>query len=816
MKNTFNWPQPANPSDGPFVFVSYCHANHKVLQADLKRMSSLKIALWYDRAIIPSEDWYQKAKSAMTHPNCVGAVFYVSKQSLNSYPCYRELKLACQLKKQRNFQLCSVNIGGKTIEEMSEPMDIPQVRKKLYKRAFNNKVIFVPRSATPQDLKHEKKLLLFYDACKLLNIEYKSLLEDNAFLYKETEQGLVVTKYTGALSELVVPSYLDGMEVVGIGPMAFAGNNTVTKVVVEDGITSLDPYAFCRCKNLVEVEIPDSVRQIGYECFRECVKLRQVVLPANLQVLGDYAFYLCYALQSVDFGNAPVSVGYACFSQCISLANIKLSPNTRQIRGYAFGGCIMQQLELPCSPQLQSLGEDVCVCNENLQYVVWKGTSVAPNMPKSLYSLCPNLQGVLVPFNMDEQSANVLKTYGAVKKYLPQVGRLSHDEKGFVWDAVPCAVGYLVEVDGKTFNCTQNRLDFAFEHSKYTVKITAYSNEDSVNLALEQVVKINTAIVENQTLLGGGIVYGTLDANKLPVKRVAKHAYHTDFALQKFVSGQIERVESGAFEMCTRLTHVVLQNNCHLGDNAFAKCTELATVDGLEHATFGKGVFAECVGLTAIDLGNVKHVPERLLYRCHNLVDVNLHGVETIGKESLRGCMALDVSVVPHGVKVIEQDALSYICISSISLPSTLEIFAKGNLQHCTYLESIEVQEGCKNFHSRDGVLYQGNTLLRYPPAKRTKHFVVDGVQTVGESAFVDQVYVEQITLAQCVQTLQNNALYNCDSLQCLVTEGNVVFGQNSLANCDKLQRICVSQWTWEHNNWQSVGLKEGVEVCIL
>lgn len=816
MKNTYNWPKPAEMDNGPFVFVSYSHANHTLLQADLKRMHALKVALWYDRAIVPSEDWYKRATTVMSHPNCVGAVFYISKQSLLSMPCYRELQFALGMKKKRAFSICSVNIGGKTLQAMLQENTVPVAHKRLYGKVFGDEVIFVPRSSNAKNNKHERALLRYYDACGLLANEYKSLLEDRAFDYVQTEQGAYITRYTGELSEVVVPATVDGHPVYGIGPMAFSNNARLKKVVLEDGIEVIEPHAFFRCAHLQEIHLSDTLREIGYASFQQCEVLKKVVFPNSLRELGDYSFYMCGELEAVDFGLAHVQIGYAAFSQCMKLASLRISPNTRGIRGYAFGGCAIGRLKL-WPKNLVSLGEDICVCNEKLRYIEWQSDRLLDKLPLSLFSLCPIFEGILVPYGMPQANVEKLEQYGPVQRYLPEVNGLTHDEKGFLWYAEKGAVGYRVKIDGEEFDCKHPRLDYPLEKPSYEVEITAYAAEDNiVQNTLRTRLQIRRAVIVGKRLDGGGgVLRGTLDCAKLRVDEISDDAYRANLAVRKVYTGKVRNIGAYAFEACTLLEQVSVDTDCHVGDFAFSKCNRLKrfVVADEEGTSFGKGALSECLSLTEVKLGKRRVLPEKLLYRCCSLKTVDLEGVEVLGRESLRGCMELDVSVLPEGLLRVEDNAVSYICIRTIHLPQSLVYLADGNLQHCTYLEEITVAEGNPYFSARDGVLYQGDSLWRYPPAKTDECFTVSGAKEIAKLAFADQVYLQKLVVQGDV-ALADGAVYNCDSLQEVIFEGNAVLGKGVFKGCDQLKRVCFA--VRPEGTPAEWGLSDEVEVCIL
>lgn len=99
-----------------------------------------------------------------------------------------------------------------------------------------------------------------------------------------TNVGSAVIQECWALGDLTVGG---GLPTFGYKAFSHSG---VTNVVIESGITKIDNYAFADCRQLVHVEIPDSVERICTWSFDEnCESLKEVTVPAAA-ILEDEAF----------------------------------------------------------------------------------------------------------------------------------------------------------------------------------------------------------------------------------------------------------------------------------------------------------------------------------------------------------------------------------------------------------------------------------------------------------------------------------------------------------------------------------------------
>ena len=87
-------------------------------------------------------------------------------------------------------------------------------------------------------------------------------------------------------------------------PLYYAGNlyqnnELVTDMIIPDGVTSIEDWAFYGCYSLTSVTIPDSVTSIGRSAFEYCYSLTSVTIGNGVTSIGDFAFFCCDSLKEV-------------------------------------------------------------------------------------------------------------------------------------------------------------------------------------------------------------------------------------------------------------------------------------------------------------------------------------------------------------------------------------------------------------------------------------------------------------------------------------------------------------------------------------
>lgn len=151
---------------------------------------------------------------------------------------------------------------------------------------------------------------------------------------------------SGKLGENVTYTiYPDGRMIVsGTGPTyntdetpGYAGPDTiVTKVIIEDGVTSIGNARFFQCFKLQSITIPNSVTRIGYGAFEECKNLKSVTIPEGVEEIGARTFVDCKKLQSITIPASVNSIESAAFDGCLALEKIVFEGDMPDIYKDAF------------------------------------------------------------------------------------------------------------------------------------------------------------------------------------------------------------------------------------------------------------------------------------------------------------------------------------------------------------------------------------------------------------------------------------------------------------------------------------------------
>ena len=124
--------------------------------------------------------------------------------------------------------------------------------------------------------------------------------------------------------------------------------DSITKIVIEEGITAIGSDSFNGLTAVTEIELPDSLTEIGIGAF--CfTAITEVTIPANVSTMGYSAFYGCGKLESVFFaGNKVREIGVYTFAKCYALKNLEFPEGLTAIRLGALQECrSLEELVFP-------------------------------------------------------------------------------------------------------------------------------------------------------------------------------------------------------------------------------------------------------------------------------------------------------------------------------------------------------------------------------------------------------------------------------------------------------------------------------------
>ncbi len=259
-----------------------------------------------------------------------------------------------------------------------------------------------------------------------------------------------LTAYLGSDSEVTTPAELDGCPVTALS-RTFYQNNTITKVVVSEGVESMGDFlcTFESCSNLVEVQLPQSLKALNGGVFKRCHNLTKVNLPKNLVHIGDY----CFSQTAVEEFVIPASVESIALGAFVENKNLKTVIFEGFSTGFAydtFRGCTaLTKVVLPKS--MKTIPQDMfsgCVSLTDITL-----PEDVTNISHSAFSGCASLKEIHLPQTVTNLTANAFNGCSSLETVtlstaLKEIDwHVFMDCKNLTKIMVPGRVGWMQECD---------------------------------------------------------------------------------------------------------------------------------------------------------------------------------------------------------------------------------------------------------------------------------------------------------------------------------------------------------------------------------
>ena len=177
-----------------------------------------------------------------------------------------------------------------------------------------------------------------------------SVKSNNNFeYYVDGNNQIVIKRCKSTEEDINIPDKIDGLTVYKIDEGAFKdcltvkkvtlpntinyigfrafSNSGITSLVMPDSITTIEPEAFKRCKNLKKIYFSNGLKEIPNCVCSECSALVELYLPTEVTIIGDYAFSECKSLAKVYCPSTVKDKRNDAFSYCNNIKEFNVLGN---------------------------------------------------------------------------------------------------------------------------------------------------------------------------------------------------------------------------------------------------------------------------------------------------------------------------------------------------------------------------------------------------------------------------------------------------------------------------------------------------------
>ena len=136
------------------------------------------------------------------------------------------------------------------------------------------------------------------------NETYYGVTEDG-FSYCQYATNVIITGYSGNMTDITIPSSIGGYSVIAIGDNAFKDDTTIKSLYIPSTVSSIGANSFYGCTSLGTVYLSEGIQTIQDCAFYGC-GITEITIPASVRTLGVSAISYCINLSKVVFKNGSL------------------------------------------------------------------------------------------------------------------------------------------------------------------------------------------------------------------------------------------------------------------------------------------------------------------------------------------------------------------------------------------------------------------------------------------------------------------------------------------------------------------------------
>ena len=491
-------------------------------------------------------------------------------------------------------------------------------------------------------------------------------------------------------------------------------------IAIPSKVTKLNGYTFYNCKSLVKVTLPEKLTHIGYYfytyygvettgndggyVFAHCENLKEINIPESVQWIQNYAFLNCKSLTEITLNANDKQVGEGAFANCSSLKKVTLGANIKTLPSRLFINCTSLESIVGANSTNQTEGEPKADLSQIVGFGYISVSSGGKKFSIGSYTFqnCTSIKEVILS---SADTSIVLGDY-----LFDGCTNLAYVNK--------------TKVDG-----TEETPVYLSRFPDQLVYLGKYSFR---NTALSRVRMPDSLTSLGETLRGDSDYTG--EPSALWCTTEGKEDEYKTTASKM----------SGAFDGCTQLTYLDLNNVIRIGGLAFRNCplTEVAGTKNAEGKITGE-----------LDLSKVQ-VFGKGAFAGTGLKKVNLSGVwySNTGTTKAKYPMGFGDGANKYRTQLTNSDS-------------------EGVFENCAQLETVTFSEVTSGAHGTSS-------------SQAAKI-------TLGKLMFKNCDKLESVVLPKSVTALPETVFYGCSKLSGIVFNGTLTsFGDYSFAGCTSLEAI--------------------------
>ena len=551
----------------------------------------------------------------------------------------------------------------------------------------------------------------------------------------------------------------------------FRGNESIKKVVIEDGITHIGRVCFKDCKNLDDIVIPESVESIDDSVFDGTPWLTKKLEENNIVIAGK-----------------TIIASEGCTGELI------IPDGVKRIAAYAFQSSKITSVVIPDS--VTEIGTRAFMYSGVTTATLGNGISI---IDEGVFFYCGKLSSVYIGNSVERIDSNAFGNCEKLAKFevssdnpnLCSIGGVVYNKAGDTIVLIPSGIES-IDIPAAVTVINNGAFSYCSNLKKVTIPESVTSIGD---FAFENCSSLESVVIPNSVTSIGSFTFGFCNELKnvtFPdgITSIPPQCFYYCQSLESIVlPDSVTSIGENTFDGCSSLKSLTISDNINeIGEKAFNNCKSLvdfsissdsekySCVDGVLYNKDGTELVLAPPARTKLDVPQtVSSIREGAFRFCYCLKEVNFpDAVTTLPAYLFQNCGALESITLPKNINYIEKSV--FICckhLKSIYIPDNVYSVGKYAFSQCSSLSEIRFPRGLVTIEESAFYCCFELSEIKLP----------ENLKTIGGYAFSHCDSLKDIVIPESVTTIEANAFYFCNELKTVTipesveTIGEYAFG---------------------------------------
>ena len=581
----------------------------------------------------------------------------------------------------------------------------------------------------------------------------------------------------------------------------YIGEDTITKVVIPEGVEKIGPYAFAGLTALREVVLPSTLKYIEYGAFLGCTSLEKVSGLENVVTINKQAFMNCDLQGTVSLDSAHAIADYA-FSQNPDLKKAVIPKTLRSIGAYAFAGDTSLS-EVVINAEKIKLGMYAFFGCESLESIDINASVI----PSGAFYKCTSLKNVKLGADVSAFGEYAFSSTRAV---------FDIDDSNPYFKVSADGNAIISENEGvKTLVLVSPGASGKFELSGVEIiGDGAFSGNKAITAVVMPDVNIVRTYAFSDCIKLSSITLGSLFV-------IEDYAFYNTpiTALPVFDSALVE-IGKYAFAY-TDLTTVAIPSGTNVLEGAFCECRKLVSVTIGEGVTLGTGAFM--LGRDSVhprtdesnwDFISTELDGQTIYYHRYlsSLINLTIGKNSVIGDSAFLGAASLIRVNLGEGASIGKMAFYNNVKLADIDLSDAIYVGEMAFSGDVLYQYTDPYQQNAYYDKTTGDYVYRyyapmfttadlssatgiGNNAFQYCE-QLTSVTLGDGVTTVPYMAFANCIALENVNLEN-VRVLEEGA-FSYTKLQSIDLSSVANIGPYAFVYCENLTKVTLGEGAYD------------------